>query len=374
MPGEWVFDEATGEYYYLDEEALAARQEEERVQQAHQEELATGQPPAPTAPAPTQGGAQENPAETGTGGAGPYDGQTFGQAWLASGKRTVADLKAFADAWNAAYPNDRVTLGGSKGEKVTYRGRTYDSVISAGMGGTGASWNDITDGGGQTFSSDGLDPSYIEPWTREFVGSEGTILPTWEAPGEFQYDPYAGAGDFAYDEFGGFDPFTMPTGQDVMADPSYGFRMGEGQRALENSAAARGVLNSGGTLRDLINYGQQFASQEYGNVFDRNYQAWNQGNQNKLAAYQTNRGNALDTFNLNEGNRRSAYELNRNNAAQDFATNYGVKRDAFDLANQRATDLYGREWQDYLNDQEVYYRNQENAYGRLSDLARLGGA
>ena len=54
-------------------------------------------------------------------------------------------------------------------------------------------------------------------------------------------------------------------------DPSYAFRFAEGQKALEKSAAAKGTLLTGGTLKALANYGQQMASTEFGNIFDRNY-------------------------------------------------------------------------------------------------------
>jgi hypothetical protein len=56
---------------------------------------------------------------------------------------------------------------------------------------------------------------------------------------------------------------------DFEADPGYAFRMAEGQKALERSAAARGGLQSGGTLKALTKYGQDVASQEYGNAYNR---------------------------------------------------------------------------------------------------------
>ena len=56
------------------------------------------------------------------------------------------------------------------------------------------------------------------------------------------------------------------------ADPGYGFRLDEGMKALERSAAARGGLLSGATGKNLLRYGQQMGSQEYQNAFNR-YQA-----------------------------------------------------------------------------------------------------
>lgn len=66
-----------------------------------------------------------------------------------------------------------------------------------------------------------------------------------------------------------YQPFTMDKFQ---ADPGYAFRLSEGQKALERSAAARGGLLSGGTGKALQRFGQEMGSQEYMNAFNR-YQA-----------------------------------------------------------------------------------------------------
>lgn len=66
-----------------------------------------------------------------------------------------------------------------------------------------------------------------------------------------------------------YTPFGMAQFQ---ADPGYGFRMSEGMKALERSAAARGGLLSGATLKGVQRFGQDLGSQEYQNAFNR-YQA-----------------------------------------------------------------------------------------------------
>jgi hypothetical protein len=53
------------------------------------------------------------------------------------------------------------------------------------------------------------------------------------------------------------------------ADPGYAFRLKEGQKQLERSAAARGGLLSGGTGKALQRFGQEMGSQEYTNAFNR---------------------------------------------------------------------------------------------------------
>ena len=52
-------------------------------------------------------------------------------------------------------------------------------------------------------------------------------------------------------------------------DPGYAFRLSEGQKALDRSAAARGGLISGGALKAAQRYGQEMGSQEYTNAFNR---------------------------------------------------------------------------------------------------------
>jgi hypothetical protein len=54
-----------------------------------------------------------------------------------------------------------------------------------------------------------------------------------------------------------------------MMDPSYQFRLGEGMKALDRQAAARGGLISGGALKAAQRYGQEFASNEFGNAYNR---------------------------------------------------------------------------------------------------------
>jgi hypothetical protein len=52
-------------------------------------------------------------------------------------------------------------------------------------------------------------------------------------------------------------------------DPSYQFRLGEGMKALERTAAARGGLLSGSAMREAQRYGQGLASTEYATAYNR---------------------------------------------------------------------------------------------------------
>jgi len=77
-----------------------------------------------------------------------------------------------------------------------------------------------------------------------------------------------------------YTPFGM---QQFQQDPGYGFRLKEGQQALDRSAAARGGLISGGALKAAQRYGQEMGSQEYTNAFNR-YQAERQARLGPLQA------------------------------------------------------------------------------------------
>lgn len=61
-------------------------------------------------------------------------------------------------------------------------------------------------------------------------------------------------------------PFTMA---DFQADPGYEFRRSEGMRGIQQMAAARGGLQSGNSLKALMEYGQNLASNEYGAAYNR---------------------------------------------------------------------------------------------------------
>ena len=81
----------------------------------------------------------------------------------------------------------------------------------------------------------------------------------------------AGAGALAQiNQLLGSNEWQKPFGMDqFQADPGYQFRMSEGQKGLDRRAIAGGKFFSGGALKDMTRFGQDMASQEYGNAFNR---------------------------------------------------------------------------------------------------------
>lgn len=86
------------------------------------------------------------------------------------------------------------------------------------------------------------------------------------------YDPYTAVGRQGAGLLGAYTgpgQFTPTTQADMANDPSYAWRVAQGQQGLERSAAARGTLLTGGTAKALERYRQGEASQEFGNIDQR---------------------------------------------------------------------------------------------------------
>jgi hypothetical protein len=111
---------------------------------------------------------------------------------------------------------------------------------------------------------------------------------------------------------------------DFQADPGYGFRMSEGMKALENSAAARGNLLSGSTLKGIQRFGQDLGSQEYQNAFNR---------------FQTNRASRLNPLQSLMGSSQSAANT-LTSAAGEYGRNVG--ENLIGMGNARASGYIGQ--------------------------------
>lgn len=120
--------------------------------------------------------------------------------------------------------------------------------------------------------------------------------------------PWREAGGRALTSLESFDANNPDFGMSqFQADPGYSFRLKEGMKALENSAAARGGLLSGNALKGITNYGQEAASQEYNNAFNR---------------YNTQRGMRLNRLQSLAGVGQTAVQQT-GQAGQNYANNAG---------------------------------------------------
>lgn len=125
-----------------------------------------------------------------------------------------------------------------------------------------------------------------------------------------------------------YPDFARPSMEDAENEPGYNFAATQGRKGVEATKAAQGVYRSGQTLKDIYAWASEFAKQNYSGVFDRSLRT---------------------------------YDTNRNNAADSYMTNYGIGRDVFDRnysayntgnqgLRQKATLDFGRDWDLYQSD------------------------
>lgn len=158
-------------------------------------------------------------------------------------------------------------------------------------------------------------------------------------PDPFQQPTYEDAPSYqapTYEE----QRFAAPSWEQVQNDPGYQFRRKEGMGALQASAAARGMLGTGTFARDMVNYGQDLASQEYQQAYDR----------------------ALGTYGVNTDERRFGYNARSEGAQAEYAPRL-VTWNARREDGQRAAELtYDRNWQ-----REVYGRDDNYRRNRATE-------
>jgi hypothetical protein len=181
--------------------------------------------------------------------------------------------------------------------------------------------------------------------------------PEWVEPDPFTYAAYDQPDPFSYPEF------VPPTRQEALdEDPGYQFRLDEGRKALERETAARGTRLTGATIKGLMDYGSNAASQEYQRAFDRRLQQYREGSgvakdvyQTNLEAgqwaHQTNLGAAESQWVTNRAAQLEGWGENRENAWTTALTEYKPAYDtwyASQAAKQKAAfakyDRQGDVW------------------------------
>ncbi len=109
-------------------------------------------------------------------------------------------------------------------------------------------------------------------------------------------------------------PFQAPTADQALQSPGLQFALQRGNDAIQKSAAARGTLLTGGTLKALNDWSQQTALQGYGDVYNR-----------AMGEYGTARDNFFQNQDRPFGKYLSLAGLGQNaaNAAGNYAGAYG---------------------------------------------------
>jgi F0F1-type ATP synthase membrane subunit c/vacuolar-type H+-ATPase subunit K len=149
---------------------------------------------------------------------------------------------------------------------------------------------------------------------------------------------------------------------DFETDPGYDFRRSEGNRGIEQSAAAGGSLNSGASLKALTKYNQDLASDEYGKAFGR----WSDEHNRHLAGVTGQQAHDYNVWDRNKGTRLLALGGERDFDYGKFGDNRNFQLGA--LQNMVGV---GQDATDDRNQLREYFSNQRTG-NRLATANQLG--
>lgn len=287
---------------------------------------------------------------------------TFGQAGTPQQLQQVANAVGPPAGPNGTYTEDQWRRGQQEAERIAraagWPGPSAPTTPTPQQP-QGPMW--------ETPDAPGLElPEYQQPGPfnyREYESGRPFEYGEYQRPEEFQYGEYERPEDFSYREF------EAPNADTLRNDPGYQFRLEQGQKGVERSAAARGMARTGNSLVDLTKYSQGFASDEFGKAFDRSVQA-----------HQLGYGQASDTYDRNSATGRYDYETNRANAADVYDRNSATGRYAYETNRANAADIYDRNesnrFRDYTTNRtgaaEDYDRNA--ATGRYAHESAVSNA
>ena len=139
--------------------------------------------------------------------------------------------------------------------------------------------------------------------------------------------PWRQAGNEALNKLQTLNP------QSLANDPGYQFRLQQGLNAVNSSASARGNANSGATMKALTQYGQNFASNEYQNAYNRlaNLAGLGQTGTNLGVQSAGQYGQAVSNNLIGLGNARAASQINQ---ANNFSNLIGQGMLAYGLSQK----------------------------------------
>lgn len=162
--------------------------------------------------------------------------------------------------------------------------------------------------------------------------------------------------------------FSAPTGLTEQNDPGYQARLQLGTDAIQKSAAARGSVVTGGTAKALDTYGQDYASNEYGNVYNRALSTF-QNNYNDYNTNQTNQYNKLAALaGTGQTAATTAASLGQTAANSEAGTVTGTAAtQGQDLTNAATATASG-----YVGGANAWSNGITGATNNLTNLALLG--
>lgn len=153
-----------------------------------------------------------------------------------------------------------------------------------------------------------------------------------------------------------YESFKAPTGETVLNESGFKFGLDQGLQGLEQSAAARGVLNGGGTLKDVAAWAQNYGAGKYGDAYNREANTYGMNRANAFGNYQTN------VLHQNIEPYQFAFQGAQAEFApqmQGFATQAQAGQRQNELNTQNAYRDYDTSYQRWLNEQNLLFNYRQ---------------
>ena len=188
----------------------------------------------------------------------------------------------------------------------------------------------------------------------------------FERQNELQ-EPFRQAGIGALNKLIPLSDYTKFGPEQFQQDPGYAFRLSEGMKALDRTAAARGGLLSGSTLKGAQRYGQEMGSQEYMNAFNR-YQTERNAQLNPLQSLAGLGQTSTNALSGMAGQMGQNYATGYGNIGQARASGYVGGANA--LTSALGTGLNYSQNQQYINRLPIPGgAGNSSLYGSMANIA-----
>lgn len=214
------------------------------------------------------------------------------------------------------------------------RGTPADEIFDFNTGQTRDGWTRTGSGYERTYNTGPNGPD-ANPNPNPRIPNPSP-MPTMRQVNIGDPPPFPRVGLVNYAPFKAPDPFKAPSAADMLKDPGFEFRRSMGEDAIKRQLASMGKLRTGGAAKGLIDYNQNFASLEYGNVYERAANEYDRIYNNLMGEYKVGYQQALD---------RSDQEFRL--ASAEYNPKFSAWQDAA-AWERRQAEL------DYLRDQNIW--------------------
>lgn len=207
-----------------------------------------------------------------------------------------------------------IGAAGSIGSAFIGKGSANKAANQQSNSAYSAIWNQLEPARDAAISNVGAASGRAAEGVQKATGDANTILQGAQDKSTAATAPYMNAGKTGLEYLqntlapgGDLDSLTtnkFAFDPSKIADsPEYQFQLAQGLKGLQQSSAASGALQTGGTLKAITQYGQGLASTSYQNAFN-----------NALSVFNTNRQGTLDKLQIGAGigNQLAGYGQNAN--------------------------------------------------------------